>query len=121
MNRNAMLFVLVLAALAAAPYIASCHCGPPAGDGRGAGESRGATQTPQAASAPAAAPVPLAQSRHALTSAVTTDADFLAANRGYGIETRVFGLANANPTVYGRRAARHGMTRTTLESKMSQG
>lgn len=96
-RRNAMLFALVLASLAAATYVASCHCGPPAG------ESRGATQTPQAASAP----VPLAQSRHALTSTVTThpsqgyggqaDTDFLtplrpsgfvgqAANRGYGVE-----------------------------------
>ncbi|MBI5527348.1 MAG: hypothetical protein HY897_13515, partial [Deltaproteobacteria bacterium] len=67
MNRNIVTVIILFSvALAAATYVASCHCGPPAGDGRGAGESRGATQTPQAASAPAAAPVPLAQSRHAL-------------------------------------------------------
>ncbi|MBI5527351.1 MAG: hypothetical protein HY897_13530 [Deltaproteobacteria bacterium] len=53
-RRNAMLFVLALASLTTATYAASCHCGPPASDGRGA------TQTPQAASAPAATPEPRA-------------------------------------------------------------
>ncbi|MBI5527737.1 MAG: hypothetical protein HY897_15510 [Deltaproteobacteria bacterium] len=102
-RRNAMLFVLVLAALAAATYVASCHCGPPAGDGRGA-------------------PVPLATHASRLTTTVTTDTDFLTAillrqgyggqdrgpalrssksEAGYGIETRDFGLANVNPTVTG--------------------
>ena len=59
-RRNAMLFALVLASLAAATYAASCHCGPPAGESRGATPSLAPTGTR------ASAPVPLAQSRHAL-------------------------------------------------------
>jgi len=102
-RRSAMLYVLVLASLAAATYVASCSCGnPPAGDGRGATQPRRSL-----GEGGASAPVPLAQSRHALTSTVTThpsqgyggqaDTDFLtplrpsgfvgqAANRGYGVE-----------------------------------
>ncbi|MBI5527739.1 MAG: hypothetical protein HY897_15520, partial [Deltaproteobacteria bacterium] len=122
-RRNVMLLVLALASLAAATYAASCHCGNPDAGVGAPGAKRSApvsSPDPRALSEPRAsasgAGGPLAYSRHALTSSVTTDADFLTANRGYGIveDTSVsagnirrtlglpnFGLANVNPTVTG--------------------
>jgi len=132
--RSALLSFAFLATAAAATYAASCHCGAPStssplplGEGQGEG-SKGApsAETVPSLGASAAEKVPplgarggegeLRSRRSALTSTVTTDADFLTSNRGYGIveDTSVsagiirrtlglpnFGLANANPTVTG--------------------
>ncbi|MBI5527731.1 MAG: hypothetical protein HY897_15480 [Deltaproteobacteria bacterium] len=130
MNRNAVtLIILLAAALAAATYAASCHCGNP---GTGVGAPGAQRSAPVSSPEPRALPEPRASASGAggplathasrLTTSVSSDTDFLtplrpsgfvgqAANRGpaatkpcevgYGIETRDFGLANANPTVTG--------------------
>jgi len=130
-RRNAMLLALFLACLAAAAFAASCHCGdpntsPPPLASMGGGAAAPAATIPPLGARGGQGNFPLlkqegergsyARLRSALTSTVTTDADFLTANRGYGIveDTSVsagnirrslglpnFGLANVNPTVDG--------------------
>jgi hypothetical protein len=104
MNRsNACLFFFAFAALAAATYVASCHCGdpnpspPPLASRGGAGGLGGQTVPPLGART--AEKVPplgarggegelgdgLATHASRLTASASSDTDFLTANRGYGI------------------------------------
>lgn len=123
-RRNARLFALVLASVAVATHAASCHCGNPTASSTSRGE--GASPSPRNGEG-AGGEVATHASR--LTTTASSDADFLTANRGYGVveDTSVsagiirrtlglpnFGLANANPTVEGWQSttaltiARHG-------------